>query len=418
MKFQKPIFISLSPNIERDDLFLVLQKLFQPWNFFDGPAIKELEESFKKYLNLKYAFSFNSGRSAFLAILKSLSLKEEDEILLQAFTCNALVNPILALNLKPIFVDIEKSTLNLDPQDLKKKITPKSKVVVVQHTFGLPAKMEEILKICLANDLILIEDCAHCLGATLENKKLGTFGKAAFFSFGRDKIISSVSGGMAVTNDPVLGERLKEFQAKCSFPSYFWTLRELFHPVLTQGFIKPLYRFFGIGKWFLIFFQKLEILSKAVSKEEKKGKLSSYFPKKLPNVLACLALNQLKKLKKFNCHRKKIAKIYDEELKELNIQLPLWQTGRVYMRYPLILENKDTDEILRKFEKEKIFLDDGWRKTPIVPPDTDQTKMHYKIGSCPNAEKVAKFIINLPTHIQISEKDAQKIVNLLKQFFK
>ncbi len=418
MKFSKPIFISLSPNVEKDDLFLISRIIFQPWKFSKKSAIRELEEYFKEYFNVKYAISFNSGRSALLAILNSLNFKEGDEILLQAFTCNALVNPILALNLKPIFVDIEKETLNLDPKDLKRKITPKSKAVIIQHTFGLPAKIKEIGEICSENDLILIEDCAHSLGATLENKKLGTFGKVSFFSFGRDKVISSVYGGMAITNDPILGEKLKEFQKRCSFPSYFWTLKQLFHPILTECFIKPLYGFFGVGKWILVFFQKLKILSKAVNEIEKKGKLPSYFPKKLPEALAFLALHQLRKLEKFNQHRNKIAKIYDENLKDLNIQLPIPQKGRVYMRYPLILENRKTDEILKRLEKENIFLDDGWRKTPIVPFDTDQEKMHYKFGSCPIAEKVAKSILNLPTHIQISERSAQTITIVLKNLIK
>ena len=88
----------------------------------------------------------------------------------------------------------------------------------------------------------------------------------------------------------------------------------------------------------------------------------------------------------------------------------------MYMRYSILIENHDTDKILKEARRKRIFLDDGWRKAPIVPLDTKQEKMGYIFGSCPNAEKIAKNILNLPTHINISQKEAQKIVEFLKQW--
>jgi len=416
IKNQKPIFISLSPNVEKDDIYLALRLIFRPWKWKKGKAIRLLEEKFKEYLGVKYAFSFNSGRSAWLAILRALNLERGDEILIQAFTCNAVTNPILALGLKPVYVDIEKETLNLDPKDLEKKITHKSKVVLIQHTFGLPAKIEEILQICQRHNLILIEDCAHSLGATYKGQKIGTFSKAAFFSFGRDKIISSVYGGMATTDDPVLAENLKNYQEKLKYPGYFWVFQQLLHPILVEYLIKPLYRFDKPGKYLLILFQKIGILSKGVTKKEKKGELPRYIPQKMPNALAILVLNQMRKLKRFNEHRKEIAEIYKHELRNTGFISQKNQEGRIFMRYPLILERRDTDKILKEFRKKKVFLDDGWRKTPIVPPDTNQKKMQYQSGSCKIAEFVAKYIVNLPTHINVSKREAQTISNLLKDF--
>ena len=165
---------------------------------------------FKKYFRTKYAFAFNSGRSSLTAILQSLDLEEVNEVLLQAFTCNAAANPILWSGLKPVYVDCDEDSFNIDIEDLKRKITPKSKVILVQHTFGLPAEMDKILALAQQNNLILIEDCAHSLGAEYKDKKIGAFGKAAFFSFSRDKIISSVYGGMVVTNDDNLAEKINK----------------------------------------------------------------------------------------------------------------------------------------------------------------------------------------------------------------
>ncbi|MBU2579123.1 aminotransferase class I/II-fold pyridoxal phosphate-dependent enzyme, partial [Patescibacteria group bacterium] len=144
----KPISISLSPNTEKDDIFLALKLIFQPWKWKVSvsrrdnqrkSANKKLEQEFKKYFRVKYAFSFNSGRTALMAILEALELNQGDEILLQSFTCNAVVNPILWTRLKPVFIDCDEKTFNIDCEDLKRKIGPKSKAVLVQHTFGLPA---------------------------------------------------------------------------------------------------------------------------------------------------------------------------------------------------------------------------------------------------------------------------------------
>jgi len=424
VNFFRPISISLSPNTEKDDIRLALKLLFQPWDwklnhYATRPRSVGLEEEFKRYLGVKYAISFNSGRSALMAILDSLDIKKDDEVLLQGFTCNSAVNPILAKGAKPVFVDVV-DTINMDPEDLKKKITSKSKVAMIQHTFGWPAQIDEILKIAKQNNLFLVEDCAHSLGAKYKGKFCGTFGDVAFFSFGRDKIISSVFGGLAVTNNEEIGERIKNFREKCDFPSNFWIFQQLLHPILVNYLVLPAYGLNQyLGRIILGLFHKLSILSKAVYKKEKKGEIPKYFPKRFPNALATLALNQFKKLEKFNDHRRKTASFYEKELKNTGFNLPLAksQEGRTpaFMRYP-ILVNFDTDEILQKLRRKKIFLDDGWRKSPVVPPDTDIDKMGYLFGSCPQVEKVAQNILNLPTHINISEKEAKIIVNFLKSY--
>lgn len=409
-----PIFTSLSPNVEKNDISLVLKLLFQPWKWKKDSEVEILEEEFKKYLGVKYVFSFNSGRSAFLTILESLSLERGSEVLIQAFTCNAVVNPIIHLGLKPVFVDIEESSLNISPSDLEKKVSPKSRVVVAQHTFGLPASLDEILRICQNHNLILIEDCAHSLGAEYNGRKVGNFSRASFFSFGRDKIISSVYGGMATTNDDALAEKIKKIQKQLPHPSSLWILQQLLHPIITKFFIIPLYGFFGLGRWFLIVLQKAGILSKAVHNREKAGEMPFYFPQKMPDALAILALNQFRKLEQFIAHQKEIAGFYTKNLKEPGFILPSFKEGRVYMRYPLLIES-DTDGILKEARKKKIFLDDGWRKTPVAPPDTNQEKMGYLWGSCPKAEKIVENILNLPTHINISQKEAKRIINFLNQ---
>ena len=404
----KPISISLSPNTEKDDICLAFKLFFQPWNWKKGNAIEKLEDEFKSYLGVKYVISFNSGRSSLMAILNSLGLEKDSEVLLQVFTCNAVPNPIIWAGLKPIFVDCDEKTFNIDTEDLKRKINKKSKAVIVQHTFGLPADMDEVLKICEENNLILIEDCAHSLGAVYKNKKVGMFGRVAFFSFSRDKVISSVYGGMVTTNDEGLTKKIKEYQEEIGWPSCFWIFQQLLHPVLMNWLILPTYSIFG--KYLLVIFQWLHILSKAVHWKEKRGGKPCYFPKKLPNVLAILALNQFKKLERFNNYRKEIAKFYREELKNTSFEFPS-ESEQIYLRFTV--KHSKAHQIIKEAWENNLLIGD-WYTTPIAPRDTKLDKMHYNLGNCPMAEKLAKETLNLPTHINISKEDAQKIVNFLK----
>jgi dTDP-4-amino-4,6-dideoxygalactose transaminase len=407
MNFFKPISISLSPNTEKDDLFLALRLLFRPWRWKRGEAIEKLENEFKRYFTASWAVSFNSGRSSLLAILNSLDLREGDEVLVQAFTCNAAINPIIWAGLRPIYVDVDENTFNMDPEDLKRKIRERSRVVMVQYTFGLPADLDKILQICQQNNLILIEDCAHSLGGEYGGRRVGTFGRAAFFSFSRDKVISSVYGGMVITNDPELMQRLRAYQEKIGYPSCFWVFQQLLHPILINWLILPTYRV--LGKYFLILFQQLHILSKAVHWKEKRGRRPSYFPKRLSNALALLALNQFKKLDRFNKHRKEIAEIYREELKNTSFNLPP-NSEQIYLRFAV--KHPKAHEIIKRAWQKNILIGD-WYDKVIAPSDTKLDKMQYILGSCPKAERLARETLNLPTHINISQLEARKIIELL-----
>ncbi|TSC55610.1 MAG: Pleiotropic regulatory protein [Parcubacteria group bacterium Greene0714_21] len=419
----KPISISLSPNTEPDDVRLAFGLLFQPWRWFKGKEIKVLEKEFQKYLGIKHAFAFNSGRSALMAILQALlsseALAKEDEVLLQAFTCNAVPNPVIWAGLKPVYVDCREDDYNIDVDDLERKITLRQaqggrpRAVIVQHTFGLPADMEKVQEVCKKHNLVLIEDCAHALGATYKGKKVGTFGKAAFFSFSRDKVISSVYGGMVATNDSVLAQNIQTFQQEIEYPSLFWTLQQLLHPILMNWLILPTYRIFG--KYLLILFQWLHILSKAVHWKEKRGIKPSYFPKRLSNALAILALHQFQKLERFNAHRKELAKFYGEQSKNSGYILPqaFPEREHIFLRFPL--RHAKAHEIIRK-GWERNFLIGDWYTSPVAPEDTRLDALGYIQGSCPTAEKLSQETLNLPTHIRMKEKDAAKIIEFLKTY--
>jgi dTDP-4-amino-4,6-dideoxygalactose transaminase len=370
------ISCSLSPNTEADDVWLALRILFSPRIWKRGRAVHKVEKRFG-------GVSFNSGRSALLAILKAFDIGKGDEVIIQAFTCVAVPNSVRWAGAIPVYADIDE-TYNIDPKDFEKKITKKIKAVIVQHTFGIPAKIEEIIAIAKKYDILVIEDFAHTMSLPMK-------GDAAFFSFGRDKVISSVFGGLAIINDkcpmPNAKLKLKNYHKKLNTPSLGWIFQQLFHPI-AFSIILPLYRI-GIGKVILVLLQRLRLLGFPVYKEEKLGRQPDDFPAKYPNALAMLLLNQLKKLDRFTTQRREISRMYGVD--------------KPYLRFPKIVD--DPEKIIAHAKKQGILLGNWYHHV------VDPVAVGYKTGSCPNAEEAAKHIINLPT--RISPKDANRVLEAL-----
>lgn len=401
--FQKVISCALSPNTEKDDVRLAWNTLFNPGVWREGEAIGRVEGWFRDYFFVSSAASFNSGRSALFAILKAFDLGEGDEVLVQAFTCVAVPDAVLWTGAKPVFVDIDE-TLNIDPDQIEKNITPKTKAIIVQHTFGIPAHMDTMRKIASRHNLILIEDCAHSLGAHYKGKKVGTLGDAAFFSFGRDKVISSVWGGAAIINPKfkVQNSKLKDYQENLPMQTNFWIFQQLLHPVVFSIILR-LYDVV-IGKVLLVLLQRLRLLSVPVYPIEKTGGRPDDFPATLPNALAILAFHQLQKLDRFNRQRQEIARLYEEKLEGKHAS----HSGAIYLRFPLIV--KDAEGARKRARSTGILLG-NWYHNTIDPAGVDFFRIGYHLGSCPNAEKAARHIINLPTRITADE--ARKVLEVV-----
>ncbi|PJE58043.1 MAG: hypothetical protein COU81_02920 [Candidatus Portnoybacteria bacterium CG10_big_fil_rev_8_21_14_0_10_36_7] len=407
----KSITTATSPNTERDDFWLALKLLFFPTKWRKGVATKKLLNEFKSWLPVKHGFLFESGRGALWGILKSLNLAPDSEILLQAYTCVAVPDPILWAGLKPVYVDIREETFNMSVQDLGKKITKNSRVLIIQHTFGLPAEIDEIMQIAKKYNLIVIEDCAHALGAKYHDKYVGTFGDFAFFSFGRDKVISGVWGGVVVTSNDSYASNLEMVREGLSMSTNLWVLQQLLHPI-TFGIIRPTFQWFG--RFLLAFLKLIRFISLAVYRSELEGEKPQFIGSQMPNALAILALNQFKKLSRFNDHRKEIASIYTKELTEINVVLPFdsVKSEQIYLRYTL--KTQYADKLLSDGAREGMYLGD-WYNNVITPKGVNLSKVKYEIGCCPVAENVASKSINLPTHINTSINDAERISKFIKK---
>ena len=177
------------------------------------------EEHFVSHL--KYhaqAFSFWKGRVALYAILKALKVGAGDEVIAPGFTCVVVANAIRFAGAKPVFVDIESQGYNLDPERVEGAITPRTRAVIIQHTFGIPARIKEVQAICDQHGLDLIEDCAHVFGSNMNGTPLGSIGKAAFYSSQWSKPYTTGLGGVATTSDDPLAAALSDIHATFRLP--------------------------------------------------------------------------------------------------------------------------------------------------------------------------------------------------------
>ncbi len=408
----RPIAISLSPNLEKDDVLLALKVLSAPWIWKDEKTVQRLEKEFLKLFPEGYfALAVNSGRSAEELILRANNIGNGDEVIVQGFTCVAVPNSVRWAGATPIYADVNEN-YNLSSSSVRDKVSDKTKAIIIQHSFGIPADVEAIKRV-LPEGILVIEDCAVALGAKLQGKAVGTLGDIAFFSFGRDKVISSVFGGMILIKENKTYEKLKYLRDTLPKPGYGWVLQQLLHPVLMAFIVKTYTMGVGkvtLGKGFLVFSQKFGFLSRAVYQSEKSGGNPGFFPEKMSAALSKLALNQLLKLERFNSHRREIAEYYYSSLINTDLILPDKSPEAIWLRYP-ILHPKAVD-LFNFLQKRKILVGDWYRK-PIVPVN-NLSKIGYRKGSCTNAEKMSKEILNLPTYPTLSLEDAKKVVELTK----
>lgn len=404
----RPIHISTSPNLEQADVALAANILLDGAK---GGEVEKVEEWLENYFGAGIRVtSFNSGRSALWAILKALGVGKGDEVAILGFTCVVVPNSALWLGAKPLFIDIDKRTLNMSKKDLEKKLSSKVKAVIFQDSFGSGVGIEEITEICKRKRIPLIEDAALSLGGTYNGQKLGSFGEAAIVSFGRDKVVSSVFGGAVITKNKKLAKKIKKIQTDLPGSSKSWVRQQLMHPLITWLALQ-LYDW-KIGKGILWVAQKSNLLSKAIYAEEKFGGRPKVFPAKYSDELAGLALHQLEKLERFNSRRREVAKRYFSELKIEG--LPHRDEGSTYLRFALRVGNPA--KLIAKSRNEG-WVWERWYDRPVMPA-TNQQKIGYIFGSCSEAEQATTQIINLPTYPTLTDSQVTQIIEKMNLWCK
>lgn len=388
---------------------IMLDNLVMPSKGGSEPVVK-LKETLEKYFS-KPVFPVNSGRSAIYLILKAAGIGEGDEVLIQAYTCNAVPNPIVWAGASPVYADIDSETLNVDIVDLKKKISSKTRAIILQHTFGRPGPMEEVLKIAKDNKLLVIEDCAHSLGGAHKGKKLGTFGDAAILSFGREKVISGLAGGAIIVGNKKLEKPIVGFTADLkqlpvrrltseitNFFAWRLILRRIYFNKAGYGFIKKLneHDFFNV----------------VTSRKEHLGEQPVWYPGAIPDIFAQITLDELEKLEEYNQNRREIAKFYLSHVNNSDFKLLPDHEG-VYLR--VVALHKNALQALSEARRRRFWFG-NWYNAPVYPKGVDEEKLGYKVGSCPVAEDCAKKTLNLPNYIGMTIEKADEVVEFVNNY--
>jgi len=352
------------------------------------------------------------GRVALYAILKALGVNDGDEVILPAFTCVVAVNPIIYLGAKPVYVDIDPTTYNIDVSKIEKNITDKTKAIMAQNTFGLAPDLDRIFEVANKHNLIVIEDCAHGFGGFYKGKPNGTIADVSFFSSQWNKPFSTGLGGFVTTKNPEIAGKLTEME---------------------QSFIKPSFKDEIVLKTLLFTKERLNsnlywpalktyrwlsknnlILGSSQGEELKEPVKPKGFEKGFSQTQAKKGIDELRNLDKNLEQRKKIANAYKKIFSELKIESPFEPeyAEHTYLKFPLLV--KDRAKFFMLAEKEKIELGD-WFVSPIHPITNNFECWKYHWGENPIAEKISQHIVNLPTHIQVTEDYVNRIAQFLKK---
>lgn len=358
-------FIDLSREYQalREEINEAVTKVLESGKFILGPNLEEFERNFSAYIGCKHAIGVASGSDALILALKALNLPEKSEVITQSFTFISVADSIIKNNLKPVFCDIEESSYNLDVKKVRRLINKNTKAIIINHMFGLPAEMDELLEIAQENGLWVIEDASHAHGSLYKNRKIGSFGHIACFSLYPSKALGAYGdAGVMTTDDDELAEKLRMYR--------------------NHG-QKERYHHETIG-----------------------------YNSRLDEIQAAILNVKLRRLEEYIKRRREIAKIYKESLRgEI-----LFQEEKPYMRHVysyFVISTLKRDEL-------KDFLEKKGIETMIhypIPIHKQRAYSEYNILRLHVTEEVVKKVLSLPIHPYMKEEEIDYVVNNINNFF-
>ncbi len=359
------------PDIKDSDIERVKKTIKSGW-LTHGKNTYELENEFKKFTKAKYAITVANCTAGLHLACLSLGLKKGDEVIVPAQTHTATAHAVEFTGAKAIFADTDLLSGNILMSEIKKKVNKKTKAIIVVHMGGYPCSLKEISIYCKKKKLSLIEDCAHALGSTFNNKHVGNYGICGVFSFYPTKQITSGEGGVLITNNKTLYNKIKTLKA------------------------------FGID-----------------NPPEKRKKQGYYdvkylgFNYRMTDFQAALALGQLRRYKNLLKKRKKIAKMYEKKLLSNKIKFLKYSEMHSYFVFQIILLSKKIrDKILLSFKKKGIGASIHYA-TPV--PLMSYYRNRYKINSknFSNSKSYSDRVISLPVHSGIDSKKIEYIKKII-----
>jgi len=355
-----PVNVPIIENEEINEVRAVLsEKSLTSAANAGGKRVQEFEKLLSSYVGSRYAVAVNSGTAALQAALYAFDIKNGDEVLLPSFTFVATANSVVSVGAKPVFVDILPENYTMDPEDLRKKITKKTKAIMPVHLYGNFAHMQEISEIANKHGLEVIEDAAQSLGTTYKNRHSGRFSRIGCFSLYAAKVITSGEGGVVITDEKQLFEKLRKIR----------------NHGMVHGYDT---RILGLNL-------------------------------RLPEINAAIAKIQMKKISRFLKKREKNAKILSELLYDLDIILPSERQDVKVNWYLYTISTKRRDKLLMQLNSKGIGAA-AYYSTPV-----HKTPFFSKKTNLPITDWAASTVLSLPVHPLVTESNLHFISKTMHQ---
>lgn len=358
-----PVYI---PLLDGNEKKYVDECLDSSWISSRGHFVTDFENAFATYIGVKYATGVCNGTVAIHLAMVALGLGKNDEVIVPTFTYVASANPILMVGATPVFVDSKVDSWQMDPEDIRKKITSRTKAIVAVHLYGHPCDMEAIMQIAEEYNLIVIEDCAEAIGSEINGKKIGSIGHVACFSFFGNKTITCGEGGMVMTNDEKLYELLVHYKTQGVSKT-----REYWHDVVGYNY-------------------------------------------RMTNIQAAIGLAQLEKVEEKVAKKIKLGEWYAKYLADtpLVFHKPLSGVVHTYWMCSVLAQTPKERVALREYLKEN-----GIETRPTFPT-IHMMPMYDVKESFPVGESLSACGINLPSYPGLNEEDIINICNVIKDYYK
>lgn len=358
-----------SPDLDESDIRAVLGVL-RSGRLALGPYMVEFERAVAAYVGVKYGVAVNSGTSALHLIIRALGIGPGDEVLAPSFTFAASVNAILYEGAIPVFIDIDPETYNLDPDDLERKVTPRSKAIMAVDVFGYPAEWDAILQIAEKRGLHVIDDSCEALGAEYKGRKIGQFGDAAAFAFYPNKQMTTGEGGIIVTDN-------KEIACLC-------------RSMRNQGRGE-------MGTWL---------------QHERLG-----YNYRMDEMSAALGVSQFKRIETFLAKREQVARWYNERLAGLDwvqLQMVRPHVRKSWFVYVVSLaEGMDREPVMKNLEKQGVPCRGYFSPVHLQPYVRE--RFGCREGDLPITESVARRTIALPFHNNLRPEEVDYVAEALQK---
>ncbi|MGC8744019.1 MAG: DegT/DnrJ/EryC1/StrS family aminotransferase [Verrucomicrobiia bacterium] len=361
-------FLNLAAQFEKikDELLPAVENVLAKGHYILGNNVEEFEREIASFCNVKYAIGVNSGSDALTLSLKALGIKRGDEVITTPFTYIAPAEAIYQVGARIVFCDIDENTFNINPRELGKKITAKTRAIIPVHLFGQPAPMDELISLVEGTEIKIVEDCAQAIGAKYNGKPVGSFGTVGCFSFYPTKNLGAAGdGGMIVTDNSELAKTIK------------------------------MLRVHGISKRYY---------------HDIHG-----YNSRLDELQAAILRIKLKHLNQWNARRIEIANRYSRGLANLPVKCPTILPGNIHVFHVYAILSDRRDELQNYLEKQGIPTIIYYPKPLHLQKVYDE--MGWKEGDFPVAESVSKRILPLPIYPELRDEQVDYVIDSIRKFF-